>query len=337
MNIFIEWFLMKKKIFLAVLISFFSLYFIVSLLDFSSRSLETQKIDFKISVGQPTTLIIESLYLKKLIYSKTFFKIVLVLRNKSNKIKHGLFTLDHGMSTNQIIDIITSGQTKTTRLTIPEGFNNRQIADRLININLFDSREDFFRYASDAQLLSEYDIPASSVEGYVFPDTYDIPIGYAKKKIMQYFLNHFFKKIQDVEGFPNDKKKRHELVTLASIIEREAKLKKEISLIAGVFTNRLRKNYPLESCATIQYLLKSPRERLYYGDLKIKSPYNTYRNAGLPPGPISSPGLRALEAALHPRKTNYLFFVVRGDGGHVFSETLSAHNQAKKKYEIFRK
>ena len=337
MNSCIKWVLIKKRIILVVLIFSFLIYSIVSLFDFFSPHLKTKKFDFEIFVGQSTYSIIENLYLKKLIHNKTLFKFLLILRNKSNQIKHGIFILEQRMSANQIIDVITSGHTKSIRLTIPEGFNNRQIADRLIKVNFFDSRDDFFQYASDASLLAEYGIPANSTEGYIFPDTYDIPIGYAKKKIMRYFLDHFLQKIQEIENFPDNNIKRHKLVTLASIIEREAKLKEEISLIAGVFANRLSKNYPLESCATIQYLLKKPRERLYYGDLKIKSPYNTYRNSGLPPGPISSPGLKALEAALYPQKTNYFFFVVRGDGGHIFSETLLAHNRAKKKYETFQK
>ncbi len=324
----------KQKILLtAVILLLICCIFFLS--SFFSPTLKTQSFDFEIFLNEPTHQIINNLYQKKIIRNKFIFKVLLALKGNSKKIKKGVFTLHRKMTANQIINIITSGRVKSKKLTIPEGFNNRQIGDVLVKLGFFDSRNDFFDYTSNVELLNEYNIPAASIEGYIFPDTYSLPIGYPKKKIIRYFLDNFLKKTQNLKDFPINIKKRHALITLASIVEREAKLKEEIALIAGVFEKRLKKNYPLESCATIQYLLKKPRERLYYRDLKIKSPYNTYRNSGLPPAPISNPGLRAIQSTLHPQKTDYMFFVTRGDGGHIFSKTLSAHNKAKKNMRLF--
>ena len=328
--------LLKKSFFLFS--AFLALLFLlIFALELRSPGSKAEKIDFHIPPNQTTRRIIRDLHREGLIKNRLFFEILLTLKGKSKQIQKGTFNLSRGMSANQIIRIITSGRTKSIRITIPEGFNNRQIANRLLERGLLSSTDEFFRQASNPNLLELYDIPGKSVEGYIFPDTYDIPVDYSQEKLIRHFLNNFFKKTKNIQGFPAQPEKRHELVILASIVEREAKLKEEIALIAGVFQNRLMQNYPLESCATIQYLLKKPRERLYYRDLEIKSPYNTYRNRGLPPGPISNPGLGSLRATLYPQKTDYLFFVVRGDGGHIFSKTLREHNRAKKKHDIFLK
>ena len=290
------------------------------------------KTDFLIDPGTPTIRVIHNLHKQGLIQNKFFFRALIMLKRKSRDIQHGLFSLHDGMSSHEIIDILTSGKTKTTQITIPEGFHNRQIANLLVKNHFFNSYQDFLHYANDPVILKKYQIPVDSIEGYIFPDTYHIPIGYPKKKIIEYFLNHFLNQVKSIPDFPTNPIKRHELITFASIVEREAKLKEEIEMIAGVFQNRLKANYPLESCATIQYLFDKPRKRLFFRDLKIRSPYNTYIHKGLPPGPIASPGLEVIKASLNPKKTDYMFFVVRGDGGHVFSRTLGEHNRAFKQY-----
>jgi len=124
-----------------------------------------------------------------------------------------------------------------------------------------------------------------------------------------------------------------EVITLASIIEREAKLEKDRKIISSVFHNRLKNKMLLQSCATIQYILKERKEVLLYKDLEVKSPYNTYKNPGLPPGPIASPGLKSIEAALYPDDTDYLYFFALNDGSHVFSKTFKEHIQAQNKYK----
>ncbi len=288
--------------------------------------------DFALKGGWGANKVIYELYKKRFIKSRTFFKIMLKLRGDTGNLKRGIYRINNGMTLNEIIDILTSGRTRTVAVTIPEGFNNRQIGLLLAKKGFFGSQKEFLKYASDQSILKKYKIPGKSVEGYLFPDTYYFPIGYDSTKIIEHMVEHFFEKIQKLEALPDNPKKLHDIVILASIVEREAKKKEERPVIAGVFANRLKMNYPLESCATIQYLFKKPKKRIYYQYLKIDSPYNTYINKGLPPGPISNPGLSALKAALNPKKTDYLFFVVRGDGSHYFSKSFGEHARAKKKY-----
>ena len=135
-----------------------------------------------------------------------------------------------------------------------------------------------------------------------------------------------------MKNFPTDPRKIHEMVILSSIVEREAKLKEERALIAAVFHNRLRDSEPLESCATVQYLFEKPKARLFFKDLEVESPYNTYKVKGLPPGPIGSPGIAAINATVNPEKTDYKFFVLKGDDAHFFSKTYKDHLAAKKQY-----
>ena len=254
------------------------------------------------------------------------------LKGKSDELKRGLYNLDNGMSASEIIDAITSGQTKTVKITIPEGYNNRQIGDLLTEKGFFTSRKEFLPHAENPALLTRFQIPAKTTEGYLFPETYYIPVGYPKKAIISMMVKQFFKKTAKIKNFPENPRARHQKVILASIVEREAKLKEERAMIAGVFANRLSIGQPLESCATIQYLFEKPRKRIYYQDLEIESPYNTYKHKGMPPGPIASPGYEALNAAVNPEATEYKYFVVRGDGSHVFSKTFREHNRAKNEY-----
>lgn len=188
------------------------------------------------------------------------------------------------------------------------------------------------QFASKQSLLDKYKIPAQSIEGYLFPDTYFLPQGYPKEKIMEHMIDHFYEKTKEVKNFPTEPRKIHETVILSSIVEREAKRKDERALIAAVFHNRLRDSEPLESCATVQYLFEKPKPRLFYKDLEVESPYNTYKVKGLPPGPIGSPGIAAINATVNPEKTDYKFFVLKGDDAHHFSKDFKEHNAAKKKY-----
>ncbi len=292
----------------------------------------SRKVEFTLKSGWGSNRVISELYKKGVIRSRTAFKLLLRYRNKTNDLKKGLYVIHDGMSVDEIIRILVGGRTKTVSFTIPEGYHNRQIGELLAEKGFFRTQEEFLKYASSRKLRDRYKIPAPSVEGYLFPDSYTFPVGYDKTGILVHMIDNFFEKTSGLKGFPADPRKRQRLVIIASIVEREARLKEERPVIAGVFLNRLKKNYPLESCATIQYLFKKPKKKIYYNYLKIESPYNTYLNKGLPPGPISNPGLHAIEAALNPEKTDYLFFVVKGDGSHKFSKSFGEHARAKKKY-----
>lgn len=292
----------------------------------------SKKMDFAVKAGWGHANVTNALYENGIINSRFFFSMYLRLTGKSGKIKKGIYDIHDGLSAGQIAAIITSGKGKTIPLTIPEGYHNRQIAEVMVEKKFFASKDEFVKYASKTEILKKFNIPAKTAEGYLFPDTYHIPAGYPKDKIIVLMIEQFFDKVKSVKGFPTDPAKIHELVILASIVEREAQRHEERPLVSGVFANRIKKNLPLESCATIQYLFEKPHKRIFFKDLEINSPYNTYKNNGLPPGPIANPGIPAIQAALNPAQTDYMFFVVKGDGYHQFSKSFSDHLKAKNKY-----
>jgi UPF0755 protein len=288
--------------------------------------------DFAVKAGANLANVSARLAEANLINSEMFFKLYMRITGKAGRIKFGVYDLNDGMSAAKIAQAITSGKTKTISITIAEGLHNRQIADLFVEKKFFASRDEFLQFAAKKTILDKYKIPAQSTEGYLFPDTYFLPQGYPKDKIIEHMIEHFFEKAKEVKNFPTEPGKIHETVILASIVEREAKLKEERPLIAAVFHNRLRDSEPLESCATVQYLFEKPKARLFYKDLEVESPYNTYKVRGLPPGPIGSPGIAAINATVNPEKTDYKFFVLKGDDAHHFSKDFKEHNAAKKKY-----
>ena len=292
----------------------------------------SRHVDFAVRSGSNLNSVTHRLAEANLIQSQFFFKLYMRVTGKANKIKFGVYDLTDGMSASKIAQALTSGKTKTISITIAEGLHNRQIADLFVAKKFFASRDEFMQFAAKKNLLDKYKIPAQSIEGYLFPDTYFLPQGYPKEKIMEHMIDHFYEKTKEIKNFPTDPKKIHETVILSSIVEREAKRKEERPLIAAVFHNRLRDSEPLESCATVQYLFEKPKARLFYKDLEVDSPYNTYKVKGLPPGPIGSPGIAAINATVNPEKTDYKFFVLKGDDAHYFSKDFKEHNAAKKKY-----
>jgi UPF0755 protein len=327
---------MKKKLFITLAGVMVTVITALLLLVYSYTSAPgsgKRTTDFHVRPGYGSITVGSLLYKEKLIKSRTAFRLYLRLTGKASSLKTGVYSLNNGMSVQEITEILTSGVSKMISLTIPEGYNNRQIAKRFAELGLVKSEKEFHTLAGSKALLKKFNIPGKSVEGYLFPDTYTFPVNYSAKKLLEQMLKNFQTKTSTLPGFPTDRVQRHRLVILASIVEREAKRKEERAVIAGVFANRLKKNLPLESCATIQYLFDKPKIRLYYIHLEKKSPYNTYKHKGLPPGPIANPGLPSIEATLNPEKTDYLFFVVKDDHGrHQFSKTFGEHNRAKKKY-----
>ena len=310
----------------------FIIFFLITFLFLRSVSDGSRHVDFAVKSGWGLQKVSEKLHEQGLIHNPFFFNIYARLTSQGAHIKRGVFSLDDGMSARQIMAIITSGKTKTITVTIPEGYHNRQIGDLFVEKKFFISRDEFLAFASRKNILDRFKIPANSSEGYLFPDTYYLPPAYPKEKIIVLMIEHFFEKAKEVKNFPTDPKRIHEAIILSSIVEREAQRKEERALIAAVFHNRLRDAEPLESCATVQYLFEKPKARLFFRDLEVSSPYNTYRVKGLPPGPIASPGLAAIDAAVNPEKTDYKFFVLKGDGAHQFSKSYGDHLAAKKKY-----
>ena len=294
----------------------------------------SNKMDLLVEAGDSPFIIAMELEKNNFIYSRKYFLFLTKITGNTKKFKQGIFTVNDGMSSWEIMQTIVGGKVKMVSFTIPEGYNNRQIGDLLAARGIVSSRSEFLKIASDAKILKQYNIPAQSVEGYLFPETYSVPVGYPAEKIAQVMIKMFYKKLKKVKNIP-DKLSPQELqqkVILASIVEREAKKKEERPLMAGVFLRRNQIEMNLESCATVQYLFDKPKSRLFEKDLKIVSPYNTYLNKGFPPGPISNPGLPALDAAFNPVTTDKLFFVLKPDNSHYFSKTLKEHMDAKRKF-----
>jgi len=224
------------------------------------------------------------------------------------------------------------------KITIPEGMSNKELADYLSTKYGFNKKKLFSAYR-DKEIIARYHIPSDTLEGFLYPNTYFFPVNIGERKLVEYLVKEFFKEIDVREGeklaVKVGLKSFYEALILASIVEKEAKVEDEKPIIARVFLNRLKKGMPLEACPTIWYIIGHRKDkRLYYRDLRVKSPYNTYIHKGLPPTPISNPSKSTIYAVLHPANVSYLYFVSRNDGSgrHFFSNTLREHIRAKRKY-----
>ncbi len=265
------------------------------------------------------------------------FKLYALTTGQADKLQSGTYEISPAMSAPQIIRMLAEGRQVTVTVTIPEGFAIAQVAPRLAQVGLADEQQ--FRAAATAQAVEEtlkVKLPdgVRSAEGYLFPETYSFTLGTTADQIVGRMVSEF--ETRFVKGpwrMPAETPwgSLHEVVTLASLVEKEARLDTERALIAGVLRNRLKRGMRLECDATVLYALGEHRSRLTNKDLQIDSPYNTYRHMGLPPGPISNPGLACLSAALEPAQTEYLFYVARGDGSHIFSRTYQEHKAAIRK------
>ena len=289
-------------------------------------------VEFEVPRGVGAFRVARDLEDQSLIRSADSFRMYLRLTGASQDIKVGLYELNDGMSAGEIAEVLTEGKVQLKGVTIPEGWTNRQIGDYLTEQGYVQSREEFLTLSRDPAILAKYGIPDPSTEGYLFPETYMVARGSDVRVIHEAMLKKFFDVLEEVSGTREVNAQIRERIVLASIVEREAVRPEERPMMAQVFLNRLEQNMRLESCATIQYLFDRPKKKIYERDLEIQSPYNTYRNAGLPPGPISNPGRAAIEAAFQPRAGEYLFFVLKPDGSHHFSKTYNEHLQAKKKF-----
>jgi UPF0755 protein len=265
-----------------------------------------------------------------LIRSNRFLVLYLRLKGEDQEIKAGEYELSSSMRTTQMARALVTGSVVMVTFTIPEGLRMGQIADILSERGIA-TREGFLEACRDPDTLAKYSIPFDTAEGFLFPDTYKIAQGLGAAQIVDIMIARFFEQLDTLTP-PVEGEDLAKLVIIASLVEREAQVDEERPLVAAVFYNRLARHKRLESCATIQYILGKPRERLLLSDLRIPSPYNTYLNSGLPPGPIASPGIKSLDAALNPADVDYLFFVSKRDGTHYFSSTYDEHLRAIERY-----
>lgn len=260
--------------------------------------------------------------LQELPVSNNFlFKIYLKFKNQGRNIKAGYYELHGKYSIISLVKVLETGKDKVYIFTIPEGYSLEQIVNKLEA----DKRIDKNKFYEELNNIKDfpYPTPNGNFEGYFYPETYSFPEYFKEKDIIKEILGEFLKKFP-IEKYA-DKEDFYKKLIMASIIEKEAVKADEKPLIASAFYNRLEKNMTLSSDATVNYLFGYSKRRIYYKDLEIDSPYNTYKYKGLPPAPIANPDIKSVDAAFNPLKTDYLFFVAKGDGYHHFSETYKEH------------
>lgn len=263
------------------------------------------------------------------------FLVMAYLQGSLTRLQAGEYEFTASMSLLEILHRLESGRILTHQVTIPEGFTALDIAQLLATERLADA-DRFMALVKDAKFAERLGLPVGGLEGYLFPDTYRLSRGMPEEDIIRTMVARLR------EVLPSDLEVRaeklnldaHGVITLASLIEKEAKLDGERPLVSGVFYNRLRRNMPLQSDPTTVYGAANSRRRITTIDLQRKTPYNTYLKAGLPPGPIANPGLASIRAALNPARVNFLYFVAKNDGSHFFSRTLEQHMEAVRNYQI---
>lgn len=254
-----------------------------------------------------------------------------------HKIKPGRYTVQPGMSNFQLLLYLRTHPQDEVKITIPEGLDQRKIAGLLARKLDMDSSA-FMHAVKKRQFLDRQGIRGTSAEGYLFPGTYHFVWGETPEETAEFLVRQFrsfysanLKALAASGGLSETA-----LLTLASIVEAETPLDAEKPVVASVYLNRLKKNMRLQADPTVQYALGEEARLLYYKDLAVDSPYNTYRHAGLPPGPICNPGAAAILAVLNPADTGYLYFVATGKGGHYFAATLAGHEENIRKYRAAR-
>ncbi|MFP4016967.1 MAG: endolytic transglycosylase MltG [Halanaerobiales bacterium] len=343
---------MKKIGFIFILILILLVSFKVIILMGPVDSNSERSVLLMIENGSSARQIARKLYKNNLIQSEVLFNIMISARGLENNLKAGIYNIETSKNMGEVIDLLVEGNVATYRITIPEGFTVEDIASRLSVITEY-PEEDFLYYAGQSMGRDYLNVSGRDIkyalEGYLYPDTYIIPQEYTPEEILEVMLSLFEKRWLDTlnriseadndeidvydTGYDSRQESNeivsqftpHQIMTIASMIEKEARLDEEKPIVAAVIYNRLQRNMLLQIDACIQYIMPERRGRVLYSDLEIDSPYNTYLYPGLPPGPISNPGSSSIEAALNPTNVDYYFYFAREDGSHVFSRTYREH------------
>ena len=271
----------------------------------------------------------DSLARAKVIGSARLFRTYASISGHDRRIRAGTYVMSRGMSWHAVLDALTRGTGLIHTVTVPEGYAISDIAPLLAR-SLGVEQDSVLAATRDSTLRERLDVPTQTLEGYLFPDTYSFPDGTSARDAVQTMVRRFE---QVWEPSWNDRLQamamsRHDVMTLASIVEKEAKLPEERPVIAAVYLNRLRTGMRLQADPTVQYARGGHAARLYYKDLRVDSPYNTYEHAGLPPGPIASPGRASIVASLYPASVSYRYFVAHPDGHHEFNVDYRSHERA---------
>lgn len=289
-----------------------------------------EAIPLVINQGESFRQIASKLKEMDLVRSALLFRTMAKMQGLDTKIYAGRYEFHSGQSMFSILSQLSKGGATAINVTIPPGLEIKQIAGILRHQIGTDSLR-LVQLTQDLLFLREFGLEVKNLEGFLFPETYNFYWKPKEEEVIQTMVNQFKKVVFNDLGYHPSGIRRNELrdlVTLASLIEKEGLKSEEFSLISAVFHNRLKIDMPLQCDPTILYVLPPLNRPIRPEDLQIDSPYNTYKHYGLPPGPICNPGREALKAALNPADVKYLYFVHRGDGTHIFSNTLEEHNRA---------
>jgi UPF0755 protein len=298
-------------------------------------AIETSEKVVMVLPGQGFKAFAQRLHQDGIIKHPSKFELLARLKGHDKIIKAGEYTLSSAMPPSTILSILVSGKVRLHKFTVPEGYNLKQIA-ALAARSGYATDDDFLKAATNADLVHAMEIEAETFEGYLFPDTYNFPKGSSPEMIISTMVKRFWSVFKpEWKNRANTLKLSvHQVVTLASLIEKETGAAFERPLIASVFHNRLKRRMRLETDPTVIYGLKDYNGNLTRKHLSMPTPYNTYTISGLPPGPIASAGVDAIMAALYPADTQFLYFVSKKDGTHQFSTNFKDHNKAVQKYQL---
>lgn len=291
----------------------------------------------KIKPGSSFALVASQLQQSGVVSDARRFTLLARWRKATGQIHAGEYLFETAAKPDEILARLVAGDIRKFQVTIPEGFNLQEFAARLEKTGV-GSAEEFLSLANDTDFLNDLGIDAASLEGYLFPETYTYTSSTTPRQLLQAMVEQLHTQLTpeillSAEALNLN---RHQLITLASIIQKEAGNVREMPLIAAVFHNRLRRRIALQADPTVIYGITDFDGNLTRKHLETPTPYNTYRKRGLPPGPIASPGRFALHAAANPATSRNLYFVARGDGTHEFSATLKDHNRAVRRYQLRR-
>ncbi len=301
------------------------------------RKVEHKPVVIYIRKGLNSRQIANLLVKHKVVANSLTFRIYASYNQVDYRLLPGTYQLKTNMPYNEVIRKLTKGPKKSyVKIVIPEGFTLKEIVARLSDKTGRPAQQ--FYQATQGNQILKYNFPylpagANSLEGYLFPKTYTFETKVKPRQIIERMLRQFKIETQNLDWSLAEEKSmsRHEMITIASLIEKEAKVPEERPLVAAVIYNRLARNMPLQIDATVQYALPERKTQLNYQDYKVNSPYNTYLHTGLPPGPIASPGLDSINAALHPAAVDYLYYVLTSpDGRHTFTNNYQDFLKAKK-------
>lgn len=327
--------LLTKKEFVAVITFFFVLLYVLHHIFFTPNyyAIESPQ-RFEIKQGESLNEIIDNLYERGIIPNKTNMKITAFLYGAERKIRAARYDIPNGLNYLQLVELFLNGKADfLKKIKIFPGSTLKSITASL-KLDAFIDSSSFMQAANSKTFLDSLGIHSSSLEGYLLPGEYLIYERSDPHEVINIVHDGFKQFVNDSLKFNPSKEKfsLHELVTLASIVQGETKKVSEMPTIAGVYYNRLKIGMKLQADPTVQYLQPNGWKRLNQSDLKIDSPYNTYKHYGLPPGPINNPGADALYAAMNPEKHNYLYFVADGTGGHNFSNNYFQHLKYVQEY-----